>query len=97
LRCHRGVGVRGGHEKPFGAWREEDLGCRVETVLGAELRAERVGWRDRSSSVNRASRSMDGRLRRMREQAGELDVRLRRHREERASWHRRWGHPQELG
>lgn len=66
-------------------------------VKSAELRAERVRWKDRSSSMNQASRSMDGRLRKMQERAGELDTRLRLHREERASWHRKWGHAQRLG
>ncbi|CAA9466003.1 MAG: hypothetical protein AVDCRST_MAG05-54 [uncultured Rubrobacteraceae bacterium] len=66
-------------------------------VGASELRAERVWWRDRSSSMNQAPRSMDGRLRRARERAGWLGVRLRRHREERAGWHGKWGHPQEMG
>ncbi|HKH09564.1 MAG TPA: hypothetical protein VKA73_00335 [Rubrobacter sp.] len=66
-------------------------------VKSAELRAERVRWKDRSRSMNQASRSMDDRLRRMKERAGELDVRLRRHREEGASWHRKWGSTQESG
>lgn len=66
-------------------------------VRAAELRAERIGWKERSRSMSQASRSMDGPLRLMKERAGELDLRLRRHREERAVWHRKWGDPQELG
>jgi hypothetical protein len=56
----------------------------------AELRAERIGWKERSRGMNQASLSMDTRLGRMRERAEELDVRLRRHREQRTSWHRKW-------
>jgi hypothetical protein len=63
----------------------------------AELRAERVRRKDRSRSMDQASRSIDGRLRKMRERAGELDARLRLHREAEAIWHRKWGYPQELG
>ncbi len=70
---------------------------RRENGRAAELRAERVGWKERSHGMNQTSRSMDGRLRLMKERAGQLDARLRRHREERASWHRKWGDPPKSG
>jgi hypothetical protein len=49
---------------------------------GAELRAERIRWRGRSRSMSRASRSMDERLRKMRDQGSTLDKLLHRHAEE---------------
>jgi hypothetical protein len=44
---------------------------------GAELRAERIRWRERSRSMSRASKSMDEHLRKINEQASTLDKRLR--------------------
>ena len=64
---------------------------------GAELRAERIRWRGRSRSMSRASRSMDKRLRKMRDQGITLDRRLRRHAEESKSWHTAWDDPPRLG
>jgi hypothetical protein len=64
---------------------------------GAELRAERVRWRERSRSASRASRGMDERLRKMRDQGSTLDRRLRRHAEERKSWHTNWDDPPRPG
>jgi hypothetical protein len=58
---------------------------------GAELRAERIRWRGRSRNMSQASRSMDERLREMRDQGSNLDRRLRRHAEESARWHTAWG------
>ena len=64
---------------------------------GAELRAERIRWRGRSHNMNRASRSMDEHLRKMRDQGRSLDRRLRRHAEESKSWHTAWDDPPRLG
>jgi hypothetical protein len=60
---------------------------------GAELRAERIRWRGRSRSMSQASRSMDERLGKMRDQAGALDKRLHRHAEESKRWHAAWDDP----
>lgn len=59
----------------------------------AELRAERIGWKERSRTTSRASRSMDERLRQLNEGSDALDKRLRRHAEESGSWHRKWDDP----
>jgi hypothetical protein len=64
---------------------------------GAELRAERIRWRGRSRNMNRASRSMDEHLRKMKGQGSTLDRRLRRHAEENAKWHTAWDDPPRLG
>jgi hypothetical protein len=56
----------------------------------AELRAERIRWRGRSRSMSQASRSMDERLRKMRDQGSNLDRRLHRHAEETKRWHAAW-------
>ena len=64
---------------------------------GAELRAERIRWRGRSRSMSQASRSMDERLREMRDQGSNLDRRLRRHAEESKSWHTTWDDSPRLG
>ena len=64
---------------------------------GAELRAERIRWRGRSRNMSQASRSMDERLRKMRDQGNNLDRRLHRHAEESKSWHTAWDDPQRLG
>jgi hypothetical protein len=64
---------------------------------GAELRAERVRWRGRSRNMSRASRSMDERLRKMRDQGRSLDKRLHRHVEETKSWHTAWDDPPRPG
>ena len=55
---------------------------------GAKLRAERVRWKGRSRSMSRASKNMDERLRKMRDQASTLDKRLSRHAEEGMRWDR---------
>jgi hypothetical protein len=57
---------------------------------GAQLRAERIRWRGRSRNMSQASRSMDQRMRKMRDQGDDLDRRLRRHAEESKSWHTTW-------
>ena len=64
---------------------------------GAELRAERIRWRGRSRNMSQASRSMEERLRKMRDQGSTLDRRLRRHAEESARWHTAWDDPPRLG
>jgi hypothetical protein len=68
---------------------------------GAELRAERIRWRGRSRSMSQASRSMDERLRKMRDQGSNLDRRLHRHAEkkpeETKTWHADWDDPPRLG
>jgi hypothetical protein len=64
---------------------------------GAELRAERIRWRGRSRNMSRASRSMDERLRKMRDQGSILDRRLRRHVEESKKWHTAWDDPPRPG
>jgi hypothetical protein len=64
---------------------------------GAELRAERIRWRGRSRSMSQASRSMDERLRKMRDQGSNLDRWLRRHAEESNSWHTAWDDPPRPG
>ena len=60
---------------------------------GAELRAERIRRRGRSRGPSQASRSMDGRLREMNDQASLLDGRLRRHTDESNGWHKLWDDP----
>jgi len=60
---------------------------------GAELRAERIRWRGRSRSMSQASRSMDERLGKMRDQASALDKRLHGHAEESKRWHAAWDDP----
>ena len=57
---------------------------------GAELRAERVRWKERSHNMSRASQSMDERLRKMNDQASTLDKRLSRHADEGMRWHTTW-------
>ena len=64
---------------------------------GAERRAERIRWRGRSRNMNQASRSMGERLRKMRDQGGNLDRQLRRHAEESKSWHTTWDDPPRPG
>jgi len=56
----------------------------------AELRAERIAWRARSRSINRASRSLDRRLSLMKGWAAALDRRLWHHAEASRLWHRKW-------
>jgi hypothetical protein len=60
---------------------------------GAELRAERIRWRGCSRNMSQASRSMDERLRKMRDQGSTLDKRLHRHAEESKRWHIAWDDP----
>ena len=57
---------------------------------GAELRAERVRWRERSRDATQASRSMNERLRKMSDQGSNLDKRLRRHADASERWHTAW-------
>jgi hypothetical protein len=64
---------------------------------GAELRAERIRWRDRSRTMSQASRSMDEHLRKMKDQGRTLDRRLHRHAEESARWHTAWDDPPRRG
>jgi hypothetical protein len=64
---------------------------------GAELRAQRIRWRGRSRSMSQASRSIDERLRKMKDEGSTLDRRLRRHAEETARWHTAWDDPPRLG
>lgn len=68
---------------------------------GAELRAGRVGWKGRSRNMSQASRSMDKRLRKMRDQGSYLesylDRRLHRHSEETKRWHMAWDGPGRSG
>ena len=59
----------------------------------AEMRAERIRWRERSHSMSQASRDMDERLRRTNIQASALDMRLHRHAEKNASWHAKCDDP----
>jgi len=61
-----------------------------ELSRGAELRAERIRWRGRSRSMSQASRSMDERLYKMRDQGSTLDKRLHRHAGETKRWHAAW-------
>ena len=56
----------------------------------AELRAERIRWKGRSRNMSQASKSMDERLRKMRDQASTLDKRLSRHAEDSKRWHTTW-------
>ena len=63
----------------------------------AELRAERVRWKGRSRNMSRASKSMDERLRKMRDQGNTLDKRLHRHEEESKKWHTAWDDPPRPG
>lgn len=60
----------------------------------AELRAERIGWRARSRSMNRASRSLDERLGLMNGGAAALDRRLWHHAGASRAWHLKWDDPQ---
>ena len=60
---------------------------------GAELRAERVRWRERSRDATQASRSMNERLRKMSDQGSNLDKRLRRHADDSERWHTVWDDP----
>jgi len=64
---------------------------------GAELRAERIRWRGRSRNMSQASRSMEERLREMRDQGRTLDRRLHQHAEESKSWHTAWDDPPKPG
>jgi len=64
---------------------------------GAELRAERVRWKERSHNMSRASKSMDERLRKMNDQASLLDRRLSRHAEDSKRWHTTWDDPSRPG
>ena len=47
--------------------------------------------------MSQASRSMDERLRKMKDQGSTLDRRLRRHAEESERWHTAWDDPPRLG
>jgi predicted nuclease with TOPRIM domain len=60
---------------------------------GAELRAERVRWRESSRDATQASRSMNERLRKMSDQGSNLDKRLRRHADDSERWHTAWDDP----
>jgi hypothetical protein len=62
----------------------------------AELRAERIGWRARSRSMNRASRSLDERLGLTNGGAAALDRRLWHHAEASRAWHPKWDDTQRL-
>ena len=64
---------------------------------GAEIRAERVRWRERSRDATQASRSMDERLRKMSDQGSKLDKRLRRHAGDSERWHTSWDDPAMTG
>jgi hypothetical protein len=64
---------------------------------GAELRAERVRWRERSRNASQASRGMDERLRKMSDQGSNLDKRLRRHADDSERWHTAWDDPPRPG
>jgi predicted nuclease with TOPRIM domain len=66
-------------------------------IRGAELRAERVRWRERSRNVSQASQSMNERLRRMRDQGSNLDKRLRQHANDSERWHTVWDDPAMTG
>ena len=68
-----------------------------ERGRGAELRAERVRWRERSRDASQASRSMNERLRKMRDQGSNLDKRLRRHADDSERWHTSWDDPAMTG
>jgi hypothetical protein len=59
---------------------------------GAQLRAERIQWRGRSRSMSQASRSIDERLRKMRDQGSTLDKRLHGLAEESKRWHQEVAH-----
>ena len=56
----------------------------------AELRAERIGWRARSRSMNRASRSLDERLGKMNGGVAALVRRLWHQAEASRAWHLTW-------
>jgi hypothetical protein len=89
------VAIQDGQQTLF-----EGEGLRVSErnrSRGAELRAERIRWRGRSRSLSQASRSMDERLRKMRDQASTLDKWLHRHAEESKRWHMAWDHPPRPG
>ena len=58
-----------------------------------QLRAERIRWRGRSRNMSHASRSMDERLRKMRDQGSTLDKRLHGLAEESKRWHTAWDDP----
>src|SRR5215210_1874993 len=60
---------------------------------GAQLRAERIRWREHSRSMSRASWSIDERLRKMRDQGSTLDKRLHDLAEESKRWHTAWDDP----
>jgi hypothetical protein len=47
--------------------------------------------------MSQASRSMDERLRKMRDQGSNLDRRLHRHLEESRNWHTNWDDPPRPG
>jgi hypothetical protein len=64
---------------------------------GADIRAERVRWRERSRDATQASRSMDERLRKMSDQGSKLDKRLRRHAGDSERWHTSWDDPAMTG
>ena len=63
----------------------------------AEMRAERVRWRERSRLMSQASRHMGERLHRMNQRASALDARLRHLAEESARWHAKWDDPPRPG
>jgi hypothetical protein len=63
----------------------------------AQLRAERVAWRKRSRSMNRASRGLDERLGKMNRGAAALDRRLWHHAEASRLWHLKWDDPKRPG
>ena len=56
----------------------------------AELQAERIGWRARSRSMNRASRSLDERLGKMNGGVAALDRRLWHQAGASRAWHLTW-------
>ena len=56
----------------------------------AELRAERIAWKERSSSTTRASRSLNERLGEMNGGAAALDGRLGHQAEASRAWHLKW-------
>ena len=56
----------------------------------AKKRSERIAWRERSSSMTRASRSLNERLGDMSGGAAALDGRLGHQAEASRAWHLKW-------
>ena len=56
----------------------------------AKKRAERIAWRERSSSMTRASRSLNERLGELDGGAAALDGRLGHQAEASRAWHLKW-------